>query len=170
MSSIVQKVDIQGPLGVVADALYFPLMWSLQGFVWEKPQRGHVHNTKSLTVEEAGRLNHSMMVEQLGDPEAGTPFFYRIPRIHIPVFPGGWKKYVVLVPGNVSPWYPGWYPTNGQYVGYSKIPVKGPVRMLLGNMSCKFFGLNASGCQIEISILGNGVIGDGGKYKMLPFR
>ncbi len=93
-------------------------------------------------------------------------WLFGFPIFHVPIF-GGWRDYVVLSPYSVNQeWHVGWIASD--VCGISRIKLSGPVRMLLGPGDVEFFGIDMEGCQIPICKIGQGKIGDGGKYKRTP--
>ncbi len=146
------------------NVLMAPVMYLvavLAGAWDERPQRTHRWNWEALdrrTVEEALIQGH--MVEGRPDPYAGDRWLGKIPVFHLPFLPGGWRKYETLAPsrGYTKAWHVGWIAEDGA-VGVSRIPTRGPVRVLLGPKGAKFFGLTPQGLQIKIGSIGTGTIG-----------
>lgn len=93
-------------------------------------------------------------------------FWFNIPLFHLPIL-GGWKNYVVLEPYcKAQEWHIGWI--SEDVSGISRIKVRGPARLLLGPCNVSFFGINTDGYQIAIQKVGEGQIGDRGKYAQTP--
>jgi hypothetical protein len=91
-----------------------------------------------------------------------------IPIFHLPRF-GGWKDYVVLEPAEaIEKWFVGW--GDGKVHGISRIPQRGPVRVLKGSRICNFVGVDSNGMQLRMKKVGCGQIGDGGKFCLLPLH
>ncbi len=161
------EVPPLGWLGRSADLLMIPLMYLVQASL-EAPQRTHVwNNLKLRTPEDRAKLDTSRMCKVLGDGSAAAPWLGMVPVFHIPLL-GGWRRYVVLEPvsRDVSEWVPGW--VSPDVVGVSRLYLKGPVRLLRGPSDALFFGIDQSGRQIELRIVGFGRIGDGGPFARLP--
>ncbi|HMP67413.1 MAG TPA: hypothetical protein PKA60_01550 [Candidatus Paceibacterota bacterium] len=114
-----------------------------------------------LSSNSVKNFDPRLMAYCLGEPDEAKKgkFLFHLPRF------GGWKKYVVIKSANsgLKKWHIGWVANDR--IGISRIPVKGPVRMLIGPESVKFFGIDlASGQQIQISRVHDGKIGDRGIY------
>lgn len=155
--------------GQFADGLMVPVMYLLQGTIWERPQRTHFWNNTKLSPDELALLDESKMVTCDGDATARSPRFLGTPLFHAPVF-GGWRQFAVIRPVNPNAlWYPGWC-APGHAAGYSNILMQGPVRMLIGPMKTNFFGLSDIGSQETVQRLAVGKIGDAHGYGNVPLR
>lgn len=144
-----------------------PLMYLLSGTPEEVPQRTHFWNNRKLHPGEVVGLKEHNMVMSSGSGGVER-WRYGLPIFHVPIF-GGWREYIVLEP-SINPsqfWYVGWI-SGDEVSGVSRVQIKGSVRLLLGNGSTKFFGLNEGGVQIKIHEIGRGRIGDGGPFSQLP--
>lgn len=144
-----------------------PFMYLLSGTLEEIPQRTHFRNNRKLHPGEIVGLKERDMVTASGSGGVER-WKYGFPIFHAPIL-GGWREYIVLEPLiNVDqPWYVGWIPPD-ESSAVSRVQIKGSVRLLLGNGSTKFFGLNEGGVQIKIHEIGRGKIGDGGPFSQLP--
>lgn len=104
------------------------------------------------------------MIHSNGIVDAGHwwPITFHLPRL------GGWKNYVVLEPtsGDGKGWHVGWI--AGNVIGVSRIPLNGPVRVLVGSGKVSWFGVNSDGGQIKLRQVGIGRIGDGGTFAKIP--
>lgn len=153
------------PLGRTAcslDRKFDPLMRVLCGTCYESPQRTHRWNNHHLKISDAEYLNREMMVCHNGIP--GETAIY--PLFHMPIF-GGWRNYVVISPvRKQGEWYVGWI--SGNFVGVSRIPLSGLVRVLEGPVPVCWFGITATGHQIPLQEIVKGRIGEGGPYAQIP--
>ena len=152
------------------DFLWIPSMYLASGTVCEVPQQTHPWNRRSLSYEERLSLNPDLNHHEPGDNEAASPWLLGfIPRFHLPII-GGWRNYVVIKPvqQNMSHWYVGW--VNAGACGVSRLPLTGPVRLLIGPENTDFIGLDEDGFQIKVKKTGKGRIGTGGRYAHLPLR
>ena len=131
----------------------------------ESPQQTHPWNHVSFDASVTSLLDPTQMADCAGIATAKPSYWHGINRCHMPIF-GGWKNYVVLEQLGVAVWYVGWItPTN---VGVSRIPLYGPVRMLIGPQDVSFFALDTlNKRQRKIYNLGQGEIGRGGIFSML---
>ncbi len=151
------------------DLCMMPLMVAMQWTVKESLQRTHFWNNHKLSSSEVVLLQEKLMVSHPGDREAGMSRKFGLPVFHMPAW-GGWKHYVVLEPSAYNHhWYVGWK-TSSHTAGVSLIPLKGPVKMLVGGEQTSWFALNAVGDQIAIQAIGGGQLGAGGKFAKLPLR
>lgn len=160
----------QGFFGYLADIFMRPLMYLTQGTFREVPQRTHRWNNKKYIPMIS--LDKESKVRVKGDPKACQKFWLGfIPLFHIPIF-GGWREYVVIEPAESTVlWHVGWaFPVNVAMTehGISRIPLRGPVRMLRGPKTTCFFAVTRMGRQIPLRIIGYGRIGKGGPYAKLP--
>ena len=150
-------IQRQGVIGIVADYLMMPLMYLIQGTFKETAQRTHFWNNILLGAHVIRHLDDELLVSFEADKDAAPRWLAFLPLFHIPVF-GGWKQYVVLSPHSPQDrWFVGW--VAGDLAGASRIPLVGPVRVLLGSTPVQFFGVNEHGNQIDIDCLGRGVVG-----------
>jgi hypothetical protein len=76
------------------------------------------------------------------------------------------RDYLVLESYRDDQWYIGW--VSEDVAGVSRIPVKGPVRVLLGSKSVYFIGFSEEGEQIEIMVRGHGCLGKKGAFSRVP--
>ena len=148
-----------GLIARIADTLMVPIMYLISGTLLEKPQQTHAWNVQNVPVSGTEHLMGHMMVHRNGVKAIGRWGFL----FHIPLL-GGWKKYVVLDPDHEGAWHVGWK-TN--VVQISVLPLVGPVRMLLGSGDVLFFGVNDDGVQIPIVEIGEGCIGDHGRFSKI---
>jgi hypothetical protein len=155
----------RGAFLALIDLLLTPFMYLASGTRFESPQRTHRWNYVSYRSRKLRRVLRSSDATHIrGVPSECEPWWYGIPRSHIPII-GGWRHYVVLEPEDptVTSWYVGWLtPKSG---GISRITLTGKVRMLRGPRDTWFFGVDKEGNQVPIVSRGTGVIGDGGKWK-----
>ena len=80
---------------------------------------------------------------------------------------GGWKRYIVLEPTHeVRLWHVGWITSD--VIGFSRISIDGPVRVLVGPGSVSYFGLDTHGNQLELRKIGEGEVGKGGSFAHIP--
>ena len=130
----------------------------------ESPQQTHPWNHASFDISLTSLLDPAQMVRCAGITTAKPSHWYGINRCHMPIF-GGWENYVVLEQLGVAVWYVGWItPTN---VGVSRVPLYGPVRMLIGPQDVSFFALDKlNKRQRKIHNIGQGKIGQGGISSM----
>ena len=106
------------------------------------------------------------MITVAGDSSAFRRWWGPLPIFHIPLF-GGWSKFVVLETTQNELWYIGWL--TGDTLGVSKIPLTGPVRVLVGSLPAQFFALRlADGVQLELKSTGHGRVGTAGEFSKVP--
>lgn len=159
-------IKTQGVWGKIADRAMMPLMYLLQGNISESPQRTHRWNNQHLQNYQISDLQADKIEIVAGDTGAHRRWFGPIPLFHMPVF-GGWKKFVILQPKMpAKEWYIGWVAFDA--LGVSMIPLQGPVRVGIGPRQAQFFGLNQSGQQIDIDVVGEGIIGQAGEFSHIP--
>ncbi len=157
-----------GRLAKFADKMMVPAMYALSGTFKESPQRTHRWNNMHLDWNADDLFENLRRQEMLyfsGVLGAMSP---KIPLLfHIPIL-GGWRNYVVLQPStHDGEWFVGW--ASNHAVGVSRIPIRGPVRMLLGPMGVYFFGISAGDQkQIKIEVIGTGRIWKGGPHAQVP--
>ncbi len=162
------KIKRQGVLGKVADGLMLPIMYLLQGNIRELPQRTHRWNNDHLKNLEVADLESEKIIFSDRVEAARSRWLGPIPLFHMPIF-GGWKKFGVIKPVHkVEEWYIGWVAFD--VLGVSQIPLSGPVRIGLGPRQAEYFGIDKDGYQIEIEAVGEGYIGNAGKFAKVPFR
>lgn len=155
----------------ILDILMIPIMYIISGTLREKPQETHFWNNLKLTQQDILYLDKDKMIHCEGSSSAKR-WWKRIPIFHMPIF-GGWKKYILVqkadewseVKGDM---YIGWI--CPEVVGVSRIPLRSPVRLLLGPGKVSFFGINSKGEQFELEKVGIGYIGDGSSYGRYPLR
>jgi hypothetical protein len=145
-----------------------PVMYLAQGTVWEKSQRTHFwNNTKFKKGSLRGILSTVDCVDCAGDENACLPLWLGFfPRFHIPVL-GGWRKFVVFDVSNLGPWHIGWVTSHG-FVGVSRIPLSGPVRMTIGPGDSTFFAVKNDGTIYRLEKIGEGLIGQAGEFRHVP--
>lgn len=142
-----------------ADMIMAPIMYLVSGTIREKPQRTHPWNVCRMPQVLIGQIDRNKTVSFRGIQTAVQP---HIARLHLPIL-GGWRHYEVLEPtGKQDVWRIGWI--AAEQIKVSKVPLRGPVRVLLGPSPVSFFGVGSDGSQIEIKRIGSGMIGRGGPY------
>jgi hypothetical protein len=157
----------EGLIGYMADMAMVPIMYLLSGTL-ESPQRTHRWNNTRLKSDAVAHLDRAQMVHCERIPNAMrriNPFF------HLPIL-GGWPDYVVVEPeygwNRRLRWHVGWVANDGA-AGVSRIPIVGPVRMLVGPGDVDFFGILAGhGIQVVLCLIGTGRIGEGGQWAQTP--
>ncbi len=161
------SVRPRGAFLTLIDRLLSLFMYLAAGTFSEAPQQTHRWNyTKFRPKYVRDRLRESLAICIRGVPTECEPWWYFVPRFHIPIL-GGWRHYVVLTPRDHSDvWYVGWWTRKGS--GISRIPLYGAVRMLRGRKDTYFFAVDKNGNQLPIDSLGTGVIGNAGKWKDIP--
>lgn len=161
----------QGFFGRLADMLMLPIMYFLQGTVFESPQRTHRWNNHKFRSETELALIRSLpRINFDGVPSARHRWLGIVPLFHMPIF-GGWKKFVVLSPAEpATVWYVGWVPTDGDSAGVSQIPLTGPVRVTIGDGPVAFFALSEAGTPLQLVCEGEGYIGNAGAFAKIPLR
>ncbi len=158
-------IEAQGRIGYRFDRIVRPFMFALAGTVWEEPQRSHPWNTcKVPSWVKLSTTARDLCVYRAGDPSAIPKGWFRF---HVPVL-GGWRTYAALHPSGIEQgeWFVGWHAEGVSRM--SRIPLNGPVRMLIGPGPVWFSGLDRSGRQIKIGLLCVGRIGEGGSYANTP--
>ena len=142
------KPKPQGVAGRVADYLMLPVMYILQGNFRESPQRTHRWNNIHLKTEDLSSLDADKIESVSADGDSSTWWIGPMPHFHMPIF-GGWKNFVVLEPKNPqNVWYVGWL--IGDFIGFSKIPLKNKVRLCRGPLPLHFFAVD-SACFASIA-------------------
>lgn len=151
----------------VANFLMVPFMYLLSGTI-ERPQETHRWNNAVLANEDVAYLKQRGMIRCPPIPSSRR-WLGKIPIFHMPII-GGWKKYIVVKKNHYDfdEWYVGWICQD--VTGISRIPLRGPVRLLLGPKSVTFFGIRPDGSQVKLEKIGNGSIGDGKKWRKYPLR
>lgn len=143
------------------------LFMYLAAWSFESPQRTHRWNNKKLKEQDLHFLNAHYTVKLPGKKGAGCRFFFGIPVFHIPIL-GGWKHYDVLDVPSKKTWHIGWLADDVR--GISRILLTGPVRVLIGPSSVRFFAIDAmTGYQIPLQYKASGRAGNGGPFCHLPF-
>lgn len=147
----------------------------LSGSIKESPQKTHAWNNHHLKLSQVSYLDTSKMIHKRGLPCSvkwqWQIRLYQIPYLggvlkHLAIF-GGWKNYAVVGPEDLEiVWYPGW--TGQGFAGVSRIPAKGPVRLLIGPDDASFFGITSSGDQVRLKKVGQGKIGKNPVYSRIP--
>lgn len=152
------KIKKQSLLSKLGDKLMLPIMYFLQGNFREVPQRTHKWNNVKYPIENVNQLISKMICTVEGDENATRRWFLKvIPIFHMPIF-GGWKRFIVLEPVVKQDfWYVGW--VAGDTIGVSQIQLNEKVRLLKGPGPAQFFGINEHGEQIDLKLVGEGVIG-----------
>ena len=151
-----------------------PCMYLIAGTFSEAPQETHGWNVRNLTRDEQDHINYAIDAPVAGTYKGFLGKSHGWILFHFPVL-GGWKDYAVLeVLGKPEDavWHIGWFGENedgSKYdVAVSRIPLTDPqVRMLKApvGVSTKFFAIDTEGTQLELRIIAEGCIGDGGEYK-----
>jgi hypothetical protein len=157
----------QGILSKVGDLIMLPIMYFVQGNVYEVPQKTHMWNYQTLRAPEIQEINPAYCVELDKDPSAIRQFTGLIPFFHMPIF-GGWKNFVVLEPLDTvnTYWNVGW--TLGNLVQVSRIQITQKVRLLTPPLPVQFFGIDSNGTQIQIQTVGHGKVGEAREYAKVP--
>lgn len=156
-----------GRLAWMASAVSRPLMWVLTG-PSESPQQTAKWNSWHLSGAERSTLKPGLGVPYEGDPTAGPGWRWGIPVFRIAIVRSlGWQRYIVVEPADpVDMWYTGVMWDGGSF--FSHIPLRGPVRLLVGPGDAVAFGVDAEGQQIPLQLVGFGELGDGGPRRKLP--
>lgn len=156
----------QGIAGRIADSLMVPIMYLLQGNFREVPQRTHRWNNMHLNNSDVASLDADLIETVPADEDASTWWIGPIPHFHMPVL-GGWNKFVVLSPRiSQTEWFVGWILSDS--IGLSRIPIKQSVRLGIGPLPLQFFAVDTEGRQIDIDIVGYGIIGKAGEFAKVP--
>ena len=143
------------------------IMYLAQGTFKETPQRTHFwNNTKFQSGELPLAYVGTGSLHCPGDVDANPPFWFFIPRFHIPIL-GGWRTFVVLDVLDSGPWHIGWVAKHG-FVGVSRIPLHSPVRMTIGPGDTTFFAIKSDGSICNLRHIGKGRIGKAGKWRHVP--
>lgn len=158
------RIHTQGPLGEFADWLMLPLMYAAQGTVWEAPQRTHFWNNQKLMRHQL-EIDSDLCIHHMGDETANERLWFGLPRFHIPIL-GGWRRFMVLEPSIDVTWQIGWRTDDA--FGISMIPLNGPVRVTIGPDMSSFFGLRRDGSQLPLRRMGEGLIGEAGRFRHIP--
>lgn len=150
------------------DLLMIPVMYLLQFPSLEKPQETHRWNNHHIRAFDINGIDVSMVVRVDGGPEDTYRWRFGLPIFHMPAF-GGWRRFIVLIPSiEQDEWYVGWVAND--FMGVSRIPLSGPVRLLVKGGQTLFFGINEHGDQIKIEQIGMGQIGEKHSYRNVPLR
>ncbi|MCI5108263.1 MAG: hypothetical protein MRY49_00250 [Candidatus Pacebacteria bacterium] len=160
------KIKPLGFFARVADILMIPVMYLVSGTFRESPQKTHFWNNTKLRKEDTRYLSEEMMICSSGQSQEKAR---RGILFHLPIL-GGWRRYVVIRPTDrdVNSWYIGWKCRD--LIGVSRIPVKGPVRVLCGPDETLFFGVKRDGTQVGLSRITYGNIGEFSKYSTIPLH
>ena len=111
-------------------------------------------------------LDDTKVVWVKGEVGAKKRWLGWLPVFHIPVL-GGWREFVVLQPSQSrEEWFVGC--TTADALGVSRIALQSSVRLLLGAVPVKFFGVTEQGEQISIEVVAYGRIGEAGRYATVP--
>jgi hypothetical protein len=147
-----------------------PVMYLAQGTCSEVPQRTHPWNHIKLHRSVIKDFFHQPLGEGvLGDPDACDPYWYGLPRFHVPIL-GGWRQFVVfkgVTEEEDQSWHIGWFAQNG-FVGISRVQLRDKVRMTIGPKDTQFFALTSQGYQIPLIKCGEGHIGEAGEFSHIP--
>lgn len=160
------KPKPQGSIGRMADYAMLPIMYVLQGNFRESPQRTHRWNNLHLSNRDIDHLSADKIETVAADKESTSWWIGPIPHFHMPIF-GGWNKFVIIepkVPQKI--WFVGWVLSDT--CGISKIPLTSKVRLGIGPLPLQFFGVDFEGRQIDIDIVGYGMIGKAGEFAKVP--
>ncbi len=155
----------RGAFQALVDRLLIPFMYLASGTFSESPQQTHRWNYDTHSSKRVRRkLRSALALHIRGVSSECEPWWYGIPRFHIPII-GGWRHYVVLEPEDptVTEWHVGWL--TPKTAGISRITLTGKVRMLRGRRDTWFFGVDKAGNQIPLRSRGIGTIGAGGRWK-----
>lgn len=155
------EIKPAGLISTIADLAMLPIMAVFTGFIG-LAQRTHFWNNRKMTPEERAMIDLGLILRHPGDPTAhrwGGLF------AHLPICLGGWRKFIVIEPADQTDvWYVGWVS------GVSLIPLKGPVRVLIGRGDAEFVAFNAEGVQIPLKKTGEGQLVTRNPYMWLPLR
>lgn len=102
----------------------------------------------------------------MGDVTASKRFWFGLPLFHIPVL-GGWRRFMVLEPSLDVSWHVGWIADDG-IIGVSLIQLEGSVRVTIGPDMSTFFAIRADGSQLPLRRMGEGLIGEAGRFRHVP--
>ena len=167
---MIEQFKPQSFLGSMLDLVMTPLMYVVQGNLFESPQRTHFWNNLKLRKfsDMVAISRYCTMLNFPGDPSASDRWLGLVPLFHLPIF-GGWKKYVVLEPAIAqATWFVGW--NSRDVFGISRVPLTGPVRLLIGKDAVAFFAFNTAGEPVELRQIGEGVLGQPGPFSKIPLR
>ena len=150
----------------IADALMLPLMYILQFNLREVPQRTHVWNNTKHANDSVRHLDPAAIISIEGDTDAVRRWLGPLPIFHMPII-GGWKQFIVLEPTvPQDEWYVGWL--AGDTLGVSHIALRDKVRLLQGQGTAQFFGVNEHGEQISLRLVGRGQVGKACEFSRIP--
>lgn len=155
----------QGHIGAFADWVLQPLMYAAQGTFQETPQRTHMWNNVKLKPHQLS-IDRDLCIHHMGDEDAVKPWWFGLPRFHVPIL-GGWRRFVALETTESGSWHVGWLTDHG-FMGVSRIALSGPVRMTIGPALSTFFAVRKDGSQVPLRRLGEGFIGEAGRFRHLP--
>ena len=151
----------------VADWLLSPVMRVISGAPLEAPQEVHNWNVQNISPKHKNEIKKEYSASisgsykgYLGKSHGGVGF-------HFPIF-GAWKEYVVFKAETEKSWHLGWIVEGMKkdYFQVCKLILHTPNARALKpaeGVSVLFFALDENGKQIALSIVGEGIIGDG-KY------
>jgi hypothetical protein len=160
-------VKPQGLIGRIGDMLMLPIMYLLQWTLREVPERTHFWN--NIKIKDGWSLDrilsHCYFLAFRGDPAATRAKLWGfIPLFHM----GGWKTFKVLEPVNhTGQWFIGWYVAD-VLCGVSRIPLSGPVRVLIGPGEVSFFALDTHGRTLPLQQIGTGRVRQAGAFAKVP--
>ncbi len=150
------------------DRLLLPLMHVATGtfFFRGKPQRTHRWHVQPIPCKVKSTLDKCSMVIHFGDQKAAKRHLFGLPICHLPII-GGWRVFVVVCPVEAAAaWHVGWICKDS--AGINRIPLCGPVRMLVGPDKVRFFGVcPTTGAQIPLRKLGAGKLWSR-RYRHIP--
>lgn len=133
---------------------------------FESPQRTHRWNNTKLKELDLRFLDARYTVKLSKKNRTKDRSLFGLPVFHIPIL-SGWKCYDVLDVSSEKTWHIGWLADEAR--GISRIPLTGPVRVLLGPSSVRFFAIDAvTGHQIPLEYKASGRVGNGGPFCHLP--
>ena len=156
----------QSLLSKIGDWLMLPLMYLLQGTLREIPQRTHRWNNTKHKAADMTFLRGEMMVNESADMDAKQRWIGPLPLFHMPII-GGWNEFVVLEPiVKQDIWFVGW--VAGDAIGISQIQLQDKVRVLRGQSTVQFFGINEHGEQIHLQKVGDGIVGNSKQFGSIP--
>lgn len=156
-----------GPIARLANALAYPVMClPLVKPRGESPQLTHFWNNIRYARSVCDGLDADLMVAFKGDPDAVVRRGRWDVRFHL----GSWRRYVALEAESLRyDWHVGWITKHG--AGISQIPISKRVRMLLGPDDVAFFAICADDYrQVGLYEIGQGKLGDGGIYRLVPLH
>lgn len=153
----------------ILDHLLWPFMWILAKGKVERPQESHRWHFQDIECDILEKIMDPHLIVSIEGDDPSRFDINSLGLFHLPLF-GGWKNYIILEANNFSRyWHVGWR----IYRGGTKNLVRCQIQKLRISSSCikllkgvpgkraEFFGVDDSGKQVSVRVVGEGKLGDG---------